>query len=133
MTIEAIEDATLTAEPVTSRNNRLNSDARLTNDTASTVTITATINAQVLFAANPDRIGFSVSLAGGNTAADVHIRYYPAATDNLAQGAIVLTRELAGNDNLFTPTQHMTPNAIYTGEISVITELGIAGVVATEY
>ena len=133
MSIEAIESTTSNVEPVTSRNNRLNGDVRLTNDTASTIRLTAGAAAQVLFAANPNRIAFSVSLAGGTSGVDVHIRYYPAATDNLEQGAIVLTRELGGNDNLFTPTQHMTPGAIYTGEISAITESGIASIVATEY
>lgn len=103
------------------------------NDEATTVSVVAGAVAITLFPANPDRIGFSVSLVGGNTATDCHIRYYPAATDDIPRGAIVLTRELAGNDNLFTPTQQMTPGAIYTGEISVVTEFGSTGIVATEY
>lgn len=103
------------------------------NDTASTVTMTATTTAATVFAANPDRIGFSIALTGGITDVDVYVRYYPAATDNLEQGASVLSRRTSSNDAIYHPTFQMTPGSIYTGEISVIAMSGSVDVVATEY
>ena len=104
------------------------------NDTASTATVNVgALSAVTIFAANPDRIGFSVSLTGGTSTTDCHIRYYPAATDDIPQGAAMLSRTSSANKSLFNQDFQMTPDAIYTGEISAITEAGVIAIVATEY
>ena len=104
------------------------------NDTSTTSTVAVNaVVAVTIFAANPDRIGFSVGLTGGSSTTDCHIRYYPASTDNIAQGAAMLTRSGSANKSLFLENFQMTPGAIYTGEISAITESGVVSIVATEY
>ena len=104
-----------------------------TNDTA--IVSSYTLNsatATVIGSVNGKRIYFSVCLDSGVTDEDVAIRLYPAATDNLAKGEF-LTRRNASNDSNFRPNWTMTPDNIYTGEISAITNSGTMIVHVTEY
>lgn len=119
--------------PFEGQGGRADVDPRLTSDTATTITLLAGPTAQVLFSANQDRIGFSVYLVGGNSSTDCHIRYYAAVTDDLTHGAGMLSRSASANKGLFQQSFTMTESAIYTGEISIITELGSVLVAATEY
>jgi len=113
-----------------------NVEGKNTNKSDEHTTTTYTINgvtATTIAAANADRWYFSAVLKAGVTDEDVVIRYYPAATDNLAQGDDVLTRRLLGNDNLFNP-RHVMKEDIYTGEISAIhaNPLGSTDICVTE-
>ena len=101
-----------------------------------TATVTSyTLNsttATTIAVANGKRIYFSVCLDYGATDEDVAVRLYPAAVDNAVKGEI-LTRRTASNDALFRPGWVMTPDNIYTGEISAITASGVMVVHVTEY
>ena len=119
--------------PVEGRQGRPNVNSKQTNDTATTITVpVGSVAAVTLAAANPERIAFSASLTGIETSATVHIRYYPAATDDIAQGMDVLTRYHVGNNN-HLKNNHTMPQGIYTGEISAIAESGAINIVVTEY
>lgn len=104
-----------------------------TNDVATVKSYTLnSVTAITIALPNTSRIHFSVCLDFGITDEDVAIRLYPAATDDLPKGEF-LTRRTASNDALFRPSWTMTPDNIYTGEISAITTSGLMVVHVTEY
>lgn len=108
------------------RNSNKNSVASVTRVQINSVTATT------IALPNPDRIYFSVCLAHGTIDVDAVIRCYPATTDNNYDGE-VLTRHTLGNANLFRPDWAMTPDNIYTGEVSAISINGTFDLIITEY
>lgn len=103
-----------------------------TNDTTTTSTITInSTTATTILAANPERIWARVSLDFGLTSVECMIREYPAATDNIKQGEI-LVRNTTANDSLFKPVYHTFANNVYTGEISAIANTGTFDLKVTE-
>lgn len=113
---------------------RVNVSAR--QNKPSTTTTIVTLNAATattIVSANTDRVYLSITFAPGITNIDAFIRYYPASTDNLKQGADILTRRLLGADSLFRSSHVMETNAIYTGEVSAIMDTGSVDVTITEY
>jgi hypothetical protein len=103
------------------------------NDTAVVSTYELnSVTATVISAAEPSRIHFSACLDSDTTSVDVFIRLYPASADALMRGE-VLTRDTFGNSSLFRPSWTMTPDNIYTGEISAISLSGIVFLHVTEY
>jgi hypothetical protein len=116
------------------KDQRVNVSAR--QNKPSTTTTVVTLNAATattIVTANSDRVYLSITFAPGITDIDAFIRYYPAATDNLKQGADILSRRLLGADNLFRSSHIMETNAIYTGEVSAIMNSGSVDVTITEY
>lgn len=90
------------------------------NDTPVVTRVTVnSVTATTLAPANPKRLHISFCLAFDpvNSDADVAIRAYPAATDNLLNGEI-LTRHTAGNANLFRPSWSTPPSNPSRGEFS---------------
>lgn len=109
---------------------------RTRNVSDTVVTNTYTINsttATKIADVNDRRVYFSATLAPGNDDIDVIIRYYPAAQDNTKHGTDVLTRYRASNDNRFHLRHVMTPDTIYTGEISAICQSGSVDIFVTEF
>ena len=103
------------------------------NDVATVTTYEInSVTATVISVSNPLRIAFSACLDSDITSVDAFIRLYPAATDNIKRGE-VLTRDTFGNSSLFRPSWTMTPDNIYTGEISAISLSGIVFIHVTEY
>lgn len=90
------------------------------------------VTATTISAINLERIFFHVSLEPGITNEDAFIRLYPAGTDDLSKG-MVLSRDTFGNSNLFKPAWEMTPDNVYTGEISAISLNGTFNLLVTEY
>ena len=112
----------------------LKQGGNLNTDSEATVT-TVAINdttATIISAANSLRTPFVVNLNGGTADEEVFIRLYPAATDNIKKG-IVLKRKIIGatsiNDAIFV----LENNAMYTGEISALSESGTFDVHVTEF
>ena len=112
-----------------SKGRNINSNAVASTNTFTLNSVTATTISGV----NLERMSFSATIKPGITNVDVFIRYYPALTDDVKQGADVLTRRVLGNDNLFRPNMKMDTDNIYTGEISAITDIGTTDVTVTEY
>tara|TARA_R110002096_G_C14430876_1_gene709889 strand:+ start:157 stop:501 length:345 start_codon:yes stop_codon:yes gene_type:complete len=108
------------------RNTNSNSEATVTTYEVNPGTATT------VAAANPDRMYLSVALDVGTTARHAYVRLYPAGTDNIKKGD-PLAVETDGNDNIFTLVWRMTPDNVYTGEVSVITTVGTFDVHVTEY
>ena len=104
-----------------------------TNDAATISTQPIdSVTAVMVAAANPDRIFLEISLSVGITDIDAYVRLYPAGTDDIKKGS-VLTRRTASNDALFSPVWRMSPDNIYTGEISMISASGTFDIHVTEY
>jgi hypothetical protein len=104
-----------------------------THDVATVTSVTVnSVTATTLAVANEKRIFFHVSLEPGVTNEDAFIRLYPAGTDDLSKG-MVLSRDTFGNSNLFKPAWEMTPDNVYTGEISAISLNGTFNLLVTEY
>lgn len=78
---------------------------------------------------NEKRCTFHVSLDHDPADVTVIIRYYPAAKDVIFHGR-PLGRRLAGNDASILLEMTMTPDNIYTGEISA---MGVGFITVTEY
>lgn len=78
---------------------------------------------------NESRCAFHVSLVHDVTDVNAVIRYYPAAQDVIYHGR-PLDRCQFGNDSVDLLEITMTPDNIYTGEISA---LGIGSITVTEY
>lgn len=108
------------------RNTNINDTATVTSYTLNSATATT------ISIPNSKRIYLSVCLENGSTDEDVAIRLYPAATDGLKKGEWLVRRN-SGNDANYRPSWTMTPDNIYTGEISAITDSGTAIVHVTEY
>ena len=103
------------------------------NDVATVTTYEInSVTATVISVSKLRRIVFSACLDSDITSVDVYIRLYPAAADNLKRGE-VLTRDTFGNSSLFRPSWAMTPDNIYTGEISAISLSGSVFIHVTEY
>ena len=97
------------------------------NDTA-TVSAGITLNSTtstVILAANPNRMSFDVNNNFSNQAAWVKMQ--AASTDNDKKG-IFLNKKNAG-----ISSWSMSPDNIYTGEISAIADSGSPTVYVTEY
>lgn len=91
-----------------------NERTKNTNDGATTGTVVVNSStAQTLVPANPERIGLIVSHPGTQ---ELWIRFYPAAQDNDQTGIYL--------ENNGERTWQMTPDNIYTGEVSVIMDGG---------
>lgn len=109
---------------------------RNTNDTAS-VPAAITLNdttAVVIAVANLERQYFQVNVLPAVLDTCVFIRLYAAGDDNDAVGDWIGRFNFA-NDVFFKPSWRMTPDNIYTGEISAILIAGAADedVYITEY
>lgn len=106
----------------------LNTDSVATTTTVEINDATAT----TLVVARGTRIYLAISMNGGTAEEEVFIRFYAASTDNIKKG-IILKRKIIGatsvNDTLFV----METNAIYTGEVSAISESGTFDVHITEF
>lgn len=83
-------------------------------------------------AANPRRQFLHISLAPANTNEEVFVKLQAASVDNDFKG-ILLQRNLTGNSNAHTLEWTMPTDNIYTGEVSVISDIGPAGIYVTEY
>lgn len=112
----------------------LKQGGNLNTDSVADVT-TVEVNdatATVLVAARPTRTYLLISLDGGTSDEELFIRFYEAATDDTKKG-IILKRKIIGatsiNDSVFV----MENNAMYTGEISAISESGTFDVHITEF
>ena len=106
---------------------------RNTTDTATVTTVTVgDTNAVTLLASNPVRLDWRANLNGNGGNETVYIREYPAATDNIKQGR-VLVKYLDEDGSYFNLSEKMEPSAVYTGEISAISESGNVTVYVTEY
>lgn len=107
---------------------------RNTNDTAtisSPITLNQTTTVKIADA-NEDRIFFNVSVDCGVVTDCVFIKLQAASTDDDKKG-IILATTAAASQNAFKLDWQMTPDNIYTGEISAITKNGAVVVVPTEY
>ena len=107
------------------------------NDTPVVTRVTVgTASAITLAPANPKRLHISFCLAfdSNNADVDVAIRAYPAATDDLVNGEM-LTRNTAGNANLFRPNWQTPANNPSRGEFSAISAPGSGDVdiIVTEW
>lgn len=99
---------------------------RVHNSTDEAVTTTVNINsvtATVIAPANPNRMYVRVSLDSGATNTEAFIREYPATTDNLKKGELLM-REISSNHSLFKPMYFTFTDNVYTGEISAIAVAG---------
>ena len=95
------------------------------------VTVGST-TAVTLVAANSRRIAFKASINGEQNDRTVYIRYYAASVDNIKQGNVI-TKKLDEDGSFFRVCDEMSPDNIYTGEISAICESGSIDVNFTEY
>ena len=103
------------------------------NDTASVTTYELNgTTAKAIALPNDKRIHLSVSIDCGIGDACAFIRLYPAAADSDKKGDII-QRRTSGNDALFLARWVMTPDNIYRGEISAITDGPVLNVHVTEY
>ena len=99
-----------------------------------TVTTTVGINsvtATTLLAPNPDRLWVRISMDSGITNEQAFVREYPAATDNLKKGEILM-RDISSNHSLFKPCYYTFTDNVYTGEISAIAVTGSFNLHITE-
>ena len=85
-----------------------------------------------LVPANEARSYFSVWLEPDDDFEAVFIKLQAASVDNNKVG-IVLYRNTAGDTNLLVPKWEMPTGAIYTGEISAITDSATVDLYVTEY
>ena len=106
---------------VTIGRNRNRNDEASVNDGITLNSTTST----VIAAANPDRIAFHVNNNFSDKACWVKLQ--PAATDNDKKGIFLNEKEKGRTD------WSMTPDNVYTGEISAIADSGSPVVYITEY
>lgn len=104
---------------------------RNTETTQSIVSLNST-TATKIADKNLARIYFSICLNCSVSPACVFIKLQAALVDNLKVGEI-LFRNFTGNDNAFQMRWEMSPDNIYNGEISAISELGNVDIHVTEY
>lgn len=104
-----------------------------TTDTATVTSVSVgSSTAVTLVAANADRIAFKVTIDGQTNDRTVFIRYYAASDDNTKHGN-VLTKKLDEDGSFFKIMDEMSPDNMYTGEISAISLSGSITVYITEY
>ena len=108
------------------RNTNTNTDAVIATVEANNLTSTT------LIAANPDRFCLNVSMDAGVSDINVYIKLQAASVDNVKAG-IILSRRTIGNDKFDIFRWDMTPDNIYTGEISIISDVGTVDIHVTEY
>ena len=104
-----------------------------TNDEAVTLTAEANnLTSTTLITANPNRIVLDISMDAGVSDINVYIKLQAASVDNVKAG-IILSRRTIGNDKFDIFRWAMQPDNIYTGEISIISDIGTVDIHVTEY
>jgi len=106
---------------------------RNTTDTATSSPVALNSSTAVKLAdANPNRIFFNVTINGGSSDERIFIKLQAASIDNVKTG-IWIGRSLDEDGSYFKVDWEMSPDNIYTGEISAIMDSGSHTVHFTEY
>ena len=97
-----------------------------TNDTAVITTVALNTSTAVTLVASNAAIIF-LDVNNNNSSHGFWVRLYPAATDNIKQGIFIT------NKNADRPFWEMSPDNMYTGEISAIADTDTPTAYITEY
>ena len=104
-----------------------------TNDIAVIITAEANnLTSTTLITANPERLFINISMDAGVSDINVFVKLQAANVDNVKSG-IILSRRTIGNDKFDVFRWDMPPDNIYTGEISIISDIGTVDIHVTEY